>query len=129
MLLSYAEQKLRNIGGGRHFFRSGEREAAKKVGGRCANHANSINAKTFCSILHDLTIMKLLTFILPILIALISYGQTKSYDLAIKNATVFDSKAGTLSKNRTILIKAGISIRLMFLATIMQRQSIYQRSL
>jgi len=51
--------------------------------------------------------MKLLTLILLLLIALTFRGQTKSYDLAIKNATVFDSKTGTLSKNRTILIKSG----------------------
>ena len=54
--------------------------------------------------------MKLLTLILPLLISLTSCGQTKSYDLAIKNATVFESKSGTLSKNQTILIKAGIII-------------------
>lgn len=54
--------------------------------------------------------MKSLTFILPLLLALTSCGQTKSCDLAIKNATVFDSKTGTLSKNRTILIKAGIIV-------------------
>jgi hypothetical protein len=54
--------------------------------------------------------MKLITFLLPLLIALTSCGQTKSYDLAIKNATVFDSKSGTLSKNQTILIKAGIIV-------------------
>src|SRR6476659_6126627 len=52
--------------------------------------------------------MKLLTFLLPLLIALTSCGQTKNYDIAIKNATVFDSKSGTLSKSQTILIKAGI---------------------
>ena len=55
--------------------------------------------------------MKLLTFLLPLLIALTSCGQTKSYDLAIKNATVFDSKTGTLSLNQTILIKAGIILK------------------
>ncbi|MBK5269517.1 MAG: amidohydrolase family protein [Bacteroidia bacterium] len=54
--------------------------------------------------------MKLITFLLPLLIALTSCGQTKSYDLAIKNATVFDSKIGTLSKNQTILIKEGIIV-------------------
>ena len=54
--------------------------------------------------------MKLLTLILPLLITLTSCGQTKSYDLAIKNATVFESKSGTLSKNQTILIKAGIIV-------------------
>ena len=54
--------------------------------------------------------MKLLTLILPLLISLTSCGQTKSYDLAIKNATVFESKSGTLSKNQTILIKAGIIV-------------------
>lgn len=52
--------------------------------------------------------MKLLMFIVPLLIAFTSCGQTKSYDLALKNATVFDSKTGTCLKNRTILIKAGI---------------------
>jgi imidazolonepropionase-like amidohydrolase len=54
--------------------------------------------------------MKSLTLLLPLLIALTSCGQTKSYDLAIKNATIFDSKSGTLSKNQTILIKAGIIV-------------------
>ena len=54
--------------------------------------------------------MKLPTFILPLLIALTSRAQTNGYDLAIKNATVFDSKIGTLSKTRTILIKAGIIV-------------------
>jgi imidazolonepropionase-like amidohydrolase len=54
--------------------------------------------------------MKLITFLLPLLIAFTSCGQTKSYDLAIKNATVFDGKNGTLSKNQTILIKAGIIV-------------------
>jgi len=51
--------------------------------------------------------MKLLALILPLLIALTSCEQTKHYDLAIKNATVFDSKTGTLSNNRAILIKEG----------------------
>lgn len=54
--------------------------------------------------------MKLLTFILLFLLSLTSCGQTKSYDLAIKNATVFDSKTGKLLKSRTILIKAGIIV-------------------
>ena len=54
--------------------------------------------------------MKSLLFILPLLIALTSYAQTKSYDLAIKNATVFDGKTGTLLKKRTILIRAGIIV-------------------
>lgn len=54
--------------------------------------------------------MKLLTFLLPLLLVLTSCGQTKNYDLAIKNATVFDSKSGMLSKNQTILIKAGIIV-------------------
>jgi len=52
--------------------------------------------------------MKILTFILPLVITVTSYGQTKNYDLAIKNATVFDSNSGTISKNKTILIKAGL---------------------
>ena len=54
--------------------------------------------------------MKLLTLILPLLISITSCGQTKSYDLVIKNATVYESKSGTLSKNQTILIKAGIIV-------------------
>ena len=54
--------------------------------------------------------MKLITFLLPLLMALTSCRQTKSYDLAIKNATVFDSKIGTLAKNQTILIKEGIIV-------------------
>ncbi|MBY0481051.1 MAG: amidohydrolase family protein [Chitinophagaceae bacterium] len=54
--------------------------------------------------------MKSLTFFLSLLIALALCGQTKSYDLAIKNATVFDSKSGTVSKNQIILIKAGIIV-------------------
>lgn len=54
--------------------------------------------------------MKLFTFLLPHLIALTSCGQTKNYDLVIKNSTVFDSKIGTLSKKQTILIKAGIIV-------------------
>lgn len=52
--------------------------------------------------------MKLLTNILLILAAFSSCGQTKIFDLAIKNATVFDSKKGTVLKNKIILIKAGI---------------------
>ncbi len=55
--------------------------------------------------------MKLLTLLLPLFITLTSCGQTKNYDLAIKNATVFDSKTGALSLNQTILIKAGIIIK------------------
>ncbi len=51
--------------------------------------------------------MKLLINILLLLIAFSSCG-TKNFDVAIKNATVFDSKKGTVLKNRTILIKAGI---------------------
>lgn len=54
--------------------------------------------------------MKLLTFILSLLIALTSCGQTKQIDLAIKNAQVFDTKKGKLSINQTILIKAGIIV-------------------
>lgn len=54
--------------------------------------------------------MKLFSLVLPFLIVLTSFGQTKSYDLAIKNATMFESISGTLSKNRTILIKAGIIV-------------------
>ena len=55
--------------------------------------------------------MKLLSFLQLLIIALTSCAQTKSYDLAIKNATVFDSKTGTLSLNQTILIKAGIILK------------------
>ena len=52
--------------------------------------------------------MKLLTFILPLLITLTCSSQTKSYDLAIKNATIFNSKTGALLRNRTILIKSAV---------------------
>ena len=55
--------------------------------------------------------MKLVTLILPLLISLTSCGQTKSFDLAIKNAQIFETKTGTLSLNRTILIKAGIIVK------------------
>lgn len=54
--------------------------------------------------------MKLLAFVLPLLVALTSSGQTKDYDLAIKKAKVFNSKTGTLLNNRTILIKTGIIV-------------------
>jgi imidazolonepropionase-like amidohydrolase len=52
--------------------------------------------------------MKLCTFLLLLLIAVTSCGQFRNYDLVIKNATVFNSKTGTLSKNKTVFIKAGI---------------------
>lgn len=52
--------------------------------------------------------MKLFTFTLALLFALTSFCQVAKFDLVIKNATVFNSKTGTLSKNQTILIKDGI---------------------
>jgi imidazolonepropionase-like amidohydrolase len=55
--------------------------------------------------------MKLVSFILPLLIALTSCGQIKNYDLAIKNAKIFDSKTGTLSTNRTIFISEGLIVQ------------------
>lgn len=55
--------------------------------------------------------MKLITFTLAFLITLASFGQTDKFDLAVENAKVFDSKKGTLSSNRTILIKDGIIVK------------------
>jgi imidazolonepropionase-like amidohydrolase len=52
--------------------------------------------------------IKLIINILVLFVAFSSCEQTKKYDLAIKNATVFDSQSGTVLKNRTILINAGI---------------------
>ena len=54
--------------------------------------------------------MKLFTFLPALIITLTCCGQTKSYDLAIRNATVFNSKSGTLSTNQTILVKDGIIV-------------------
>lgn len=55
--------------------------------------------------------MKLITFTLAFLITVASFGQIDKFDLVIKNAKVFDSKKGTLSSNRTILIKDGIIVK------------------
>ena len=55
--------------------------------------------------------MKLITFTLAFLITLASFGQTDKFDLAVKNAKVFDSKKGTLLSNRTILIKNGTIVK------------------
>ncbi|HEX8017851.1 MAG TPA: amidohydrolase family protein [Flavobacterium sp.] len=55
--------------------------------------------------------MKLITFTLTFLITIASFGQTDKFDLAVKNAKVFDSKKGTLLSNRTILIKNGIIVK------------------
>ncbi len=52
--------------------------------------------------------MKLLTFMLALLITLISFAQTEKFDLVIKNAKLFNSRTGKLSLNQTILIKDGI---------------------
>ncbi|OUJ70460.1 amidohydrolase family protein [Hymenobacter crusticola] len=52
--------------------------------------------------------MKVVAFILAFLAALPCIGQAKKIDLVIKNATVFDSRTGTLVPNQTILIKAGL---------------------
>ena len=57
--------------------------------------------------------MKLITFTLAFLITLASFGQTDKFDLAVENAKVFDSKKGTLSSNRTILIKDGIIVKVI----------------
>jgi len=54
--------------------------------------------------------MRFLILTLLFFITLSSCGQSKKYDLAIKNAKVFDSKTGTLSNNQTLLIKAGIIV-------------------
>ena len=52
--------------------------------------------------------MNLFTFTLAFLVTLIPFGQAERFDLAIKNAKVFDSRTGTLVSNQTILIKGGI---------------------
>ena len=52
--------------------------------------------------------MKLFTFTLAFLAALTSIGQAEKFDLVIKNATVFNSRTGSLASNQTILIKEGI---------------------
>lgn len=63
---------------------------------------------TLGAILDHLSIMKLFTFTLALLTTLISFGQAEKFDLAIKNAKVFDGRTGTLSLNQTILIKDGL---------------------
>lgn len=54
--------------------------------------------------------MKSVTIVLPLVVALASCGQTKDYQLAIKNATIFNTRTGTLSQNQTILVKGGIIV-------------------
>ncbi len=51
--------------------------------------------------------MKLITFTLAFFFTIASFGQIDKFDLAVKNAKVFDSKKGTLASNQTILIKDG----------------------
>lgn len=51
--------------------------------------------------------MKSITFTLAFLTTFICFGQTEEFDLAIKNAKVFDSKTGALVSNQVILIKGG----------------------
>lgn len=55
--------------------------------------------------------MKLLSFTLAFFVTLASFGQAGKFDLAIKNATVFDSKTGVLALNQTILIKGDSIIK------------------
>ncbi|MGV3590033.1 MAG: amidohydrolase family protein [Adhaeribacter sp.] len=52
--------------------------------------------------------MKLFAFALAFLAALTCFGQAEKLDLVVKNATVFNSKTGSLSVNQTILIKDGL---------------------
>ena len=52
--------------------------------------------------------MKLSTSILSFLIILSSCVETKTYDLVIKNANLFDSKTGTVLNNLTILVNADV---------------------
>lgn len=55
--------------------------------------------------------MKLFSFTLVFFITLVCFGQTGKFDLAIKNAKVFDSKTAKLLSNQTILIKDGIIVK------------------
>ncbi|HSC54953.1 MAG TPA: amidohydrolase family protein [Phnomibacter sp.] len=52
--------------------------------------------------------MKLFALAIAICTLSASFGQAEKFDLAIKNANLFDSKSGRLSSNQTILIKDGI---------------------
>lgn len=45
---------------------------------------------------------------MAIITLLVSCGEAIYYDLAIRNASVFDSQSGTVLKNSIILIDAGI---------------------
>ncbi|MCZ4222537.1 amidohydrolase family protein [Pedobacter rhodius] len=49
-----------------------------------------------------------LIFTVLIFCTAVSYGQSKTYDLAIKNVTVFDSKTKKLHKHQTVLINTDI---------------------
>ena len=64
-----------------------------------------------CVQLYQPQLMKLLALIMAFLVTLTSFGQAGKFDLVIKNANLFDSKAGILSANQTILIKDGIIIK------------------
>ncbi|MEO6732778.1 MAG: amidohydrolase family protein [Ferruginibacter sp.] len=55
--------------------------------------------------------MKIFMLALAFLATLTSFGQTEKFDLVIKNATVFDSRTGTLSSNQTLLIKGDIIVK------------------
>lgn len=55
--------------------------------------------------------MKLFMTTIALLTFLISFGQSGKFDLAIKNANVFDSRTGLVSRNKTILIKDGIIVQ------------------
>lgn len=61
-----------------------------------------------CHVKQTFTTMKFATLILALLAVLFSFGQTENFDLVVKNATVFDSRKGTLSANQTIFIKGGL---------------------
>lgn len=52
--------------------------------------------------------IKLIALALLSLNALTVFGQKGAYDIVIRNASVFDSRKGTVSLNRTICIKDGI---------------------
>ena len=52
--------------------------------------------------------MKFITITIFLLTSLTSFSQRKPYDLAIKNAKIFDVKTGKVVMNRTVLIKDGI---------------------
>ncbi|WP_163410822.1 amidohydrolase family protein [Flavobacterium ajazii] len=54
---------------------------------------------------------KLVTLTLFFLMTFLAFGQKGKFDLAVKNAKVFDSKKGTTLANQTILIKDWIIVK------------------